>query len=165
METATETIPLTFNKVFLLSLKKPSRNTIEGSEICFANEYVLNCIRKGDPPLLSKELSSVFWLDSNLCEKLELFDKLYPYSKFILIYNESTGLNDPFYKKIFNYFFEDIDFANFLDRRTIKYNDINLPLQDKMPKSNKFIMVDEAFTHEDKVDNFLSLAITNEKLE
>ena len=158
METSTKAIPLKFNKVFLLSLTKPSKEAAFSSSMrmncSFDNESdMLNYIEKDMPPLLSEETSDVFWLSPALCEELELFEELYPYSKFILIYNEEFGLEHDFHKKVLDYFQVPAE-------RTMKYNDIILALHHPEANSNKFITFNEDMSDKQKVVDFLLKSIS-----
>ena len=147
MEITTKKVPLTFNKLFLLSIKRPSEEIISDQRLSYSiddEEDISNSIQRGTPPLLLKEIHNVFWLGVEFCTKLELFENLYPYSKFILIHNKECSLDHKFCKQILNYF-----------QPSIKYNDIILPLNNNQFKSNSFTTLDESEGDRSKIIDFL----------
>jgi len=149
-----------FNKLFFLSLNEPSKKITKNENFKYSHddrEDISNCLERDFPPLFFREKYNAFWLDSVFCEHLQLFDSLYPSSKFILI-NEKTG--DPsFAIKVLSYFYNESYANKYLNLNKIKYNDILLSDIEE-PESSKFIILDD----EEKMNSFLLDPITVESI-
>jgi hypothetical protein len=156
METLTKELPLTFNKVFFLSGSKPTKKVTNHSGISYSadcNKDISNCVERGAAPLYGNEAYNSFWLGLKLCKNLELFDRLYPNSKFILI--RKLRENNELTKIVLTHFCDESFAQKFTIQANIKYNDIVLS-DIKDPESSKFIIFNQEADGNNKIFNFLS---------